>query len=50
MNAQVPGASGVCLFRYVADEPGTVILSFAYGRSWETEPIETFDVVIWVRE
>ena len=50
MNAQVPGASGVCLFRYVADEPGTVTLSFAYGRSWETEPIETFGVVIWVRE
>jgi inhibitor of cysteine peptidase len=50
MNAQVPGASGVCLFRYAADEPGTVTLSFAYGRSWETEPIETFSVVIWVRE
>jgi len=50
MNEQVPGASGVCLFRYVADEPGTVALSFAYGRSWESEPVDTFSVVIWVRE
>jgi predicted secreted protein len=46
----VPGASGVCLFRYVANEPGTVALSFAYGRSWESEPVETLSVVIWVRE
>ena len=50
MNEQVPGASGVCLFRYVANEPGTVTLSFAYGRSWESEPVDTFSVVIWVRE
>jgi predicted secreted protein len=50
MNGQVPGASGVCLFRYVAEEPGTVPLSFAYGRSWESEPVDTFNVVIWVRE
>jgi predicted secreted protein len=50
MNEQVPGASGVCQFRYVADGPGTVTLSFAYGRSWESEPVDTFSVVIWVRE
>lgn len=50
LGGQVPGASGVCLFRYGADEPGTVTLSFAYGRSWESEPVDTFSVVIWVRE
>ncbi|MEI6171739.1 MAG: protease inhibitor I42 family protein [bacterium] len=50
MNEQVPGMSGMCLFRYVANEPGTVTLSFAYGRSWESEPVDTFSVVIWVRE
>jgi predicted secreted protein len=50
MNEQVPGMSGVCLFRYVANEPGTVALSFAYGRPWESDPVETFHVVIWVRE
>jgi len=50
LGEQVPGASGVCLFRYVANEPGTVTLSFAYGRSWESEPVDTFSVVIWVRE
>jgi predicted secreted protein len=49
-SAQVPGASSVCLFRYIANEPGTVALSFAYGRSWESEPVETFSIVIWVRE
>lgn len=47
---QLTGASSVCLFRYVANESGTVTLSFAYGRSWESEPVETFGVVIWVRE
>jgi predicted secreted protein len=49
-GTQLTGASGVCLFRYVASERGTVTLSFAYGRSWESEPVETFSVVIWVRE
>ena len=49
-GTQVPGASGVCLFRYVANEPGTVALSFAYGRSWESEPVDIFNIVFWVRQ
>ncbi len=48
-GADVPGASGVCLFRYLADRVGIVTLSYAYGRSWEPSPAETFSVVIRVQ-
>jgi predicted secreted protein len=47
-GGQVPGEAGVCLFRYLADQPGSVAFSFAYGRSWEPEPVQTFSVVIRV--
>jgi predicted secreted protein len=47
---QVPGAGGVCLFRYLADKSGSVTLSFVYGRSWEPEPVQTFSVVIQVQD
>jgi inhibitor of cysteine peptidase len=46
----LPGAPADVQFRYRAVAPGTVVLAYEYRPAWETEPIETFFVVIWVRE
>ena len=46
----MPGASGICIFEYRVARAGTVALSYAYARSWEAEPVQTFSVVIWARE
>jgi predicted secreted protein len=43
------GAPGWFVFNYRAAEEGTVTLTFAYQKSWEEEPIDTFTVTIWVR-
>jgi predicted secreted protein len=38
------------VFRYRAVAPGTVVLTYVYKAPWEAEPLETFSVVVWVRE
>ncbi len=45
-----PGAPGLCIFEYEVVRAGTVTLSYAYARSWEEAPAQTFSVVIWGRE
>lgn len=49
-DGRVPGSGGTCLFRYLAEEAGSVTLSFAYGRSWEPEPVQTFSVTVRVED
>lgn len=45
------GVGGVTRWRFIAAEPGSVTLTFAYGRSWErgTPPAETAVYRIVVR-
>jgi inhibitor of cysteine peptidase len=49
-GANMPGAPGICIFEYRVARAGTVALSYAYARSWEEAPAQTFSVVIWARE
>jgi len=46
----MPGASGLCIFEYIVARTGTVTLEYAYARSWETEPVQTFSITIWAQE
>ncbi|MCX6093081.1 MAG: protease inhibitor I42 family protein [Candidatus Bipolaricaulota bacterium] len=49
-GGNMPGAPGLCIFEYRVVHAGTVPLSYAYARSWEEAPAQTFSVVIWARE
>jgi predicted secreted protein len=49
-NESIPGAAGICVFEYEVARSGTVTLTYAYARSWEEDPAETFSVTIWARE
>jgi len=44
------GAPGLCVFEYVVERTGTVTLDYAYARSWEAEPAQTFSFTIWAQE
>jgi predicted secreted protein len=44
-----PGASGLCIFEYVATRLGTVTLEYVYARAWEIEPVQTVGVTIWAQ-
>jgi predicted secreted protein len=49
-SSPLAGAPGEFTFRYRALRPGTVVLTYAYRRSWESEePAETYSVTVWVR-
>jgi len=47
--APVVGEPSTFEFRYEAVSSGTVTLSYVYQRPWESEPIDRFTVVVWVR-
>jgi predicted secreted protein len=43
------GAPAFAVFRYAAVAAGTVQLTYAYHAAWEEVPVQTFSVVVWVR-
>jgi len=48
-DPNVCGGPGTFTFRYRAIAEGTIELVFEYRRPWETDIVDTFSVIVWVR-
>lgn len=44
------GSGGVYTFRFKALQAGTSLLRMAYGRAWESAPVQTYSLTVTVRE